>query len=226
MAIRIPDPDKDKLAAVLKLKPEELDQLYQLLQDARPRLHILDLATDLREKSSIDGETLAQTMRLLSTLYWIKGDQQFEAEELAEEVCAAAQSSGDLRLADAPGGWDSFKVRLASLLSLERTVGITAKAAYVAYQCPRHLHSSRILTDARPVFLADPSQEPAAFVINHTLQLEVHEDGADKEWFVALDPSDLRGLQDVIDRAMEKEESLRSLLAKTGVPTLSWEAAQ
>ena len=78
------------------------------------------------------------------------------------------------------------------------------------------------MTDARPVFTHAPTEGPAAFMVIHTLALDVHASENDHRWFVALDSNDLRSLRDAIDRAIAKEESLVSSLDKTGIPTLRW----
>jgi hypothetical protein len=52
--------------------------------------------------------------------------------------------------------------------------------------------------------------------------VQVHDNGEDREWFVSLNADDLMEIKRVIERAIEKEQSLKQLMAKTGVPTLEW----
>ena len=163
---------------------------------------------------------------MLLTLYWLRADLHLEAEEFIDELFQAADESGDERLTPQPGGWGDLKERLSRLLSLERSLGVTAKALYLAYQFPRHYHGAQVLTDARPVFTTNPAEPPAAFIIGHTLQIQVHDDGEDCRWFVMLNTDDLVDLKRVIERAIEKEQSLKQLMSSTGVPTLEWTRGQ
>jgi hypothetical protein len=222
MALRIPDRDKDRLAALIKLDPTTLDVLYDELKDRPPRLRVSELVSDIKEHVQVPQKTLGDVLSLLLTLYGIKADQEFSAERLVDELFRAMEESGDERLAPPSGGWETIHGRLTRLLSLERSLGVTSKALFIAYQLPCHLHSSRVLTDARPVYTPNPSEPPAAFIINHTLKLQVHDDGEDHDWFLSLNTEDLETLKKVIDRALEKEKSLKGLMAKTGVPILEW----
>ena len=81
------------------------------------------------------------------------------------------------------------------------------------------------MTDARPVFAVDASGPPEAFVVSHTLKFDIHEEGEDREWFVALNSADLVALKNVIDRALEKQSSLTKALRPTAVPILDWESS-
>lgn len=223
MALKIPEADRHKLSKFLKLKEDTLDALYEALKASAPHLQPRALVKDIQGRVPIDTPTLREIVRMLLTLYWIRTNQGLEASQVAEELCAAAQDSGDEMLKTPEVGWDEFKSRLTALLSLDHSILVTAKSAFVAYQFPRHLHRARILTDARPVFGTTVSDGPSAFIINHILQMEIHEEGKDREWFVALNSIDLEDLKAVIERALAKETSLRTLLAKTDVPTLMWE---
>jgi hypothetical protein len=156
----------------------------------------------------------------------LRADLHLEAEEFIDELFQAADESGDERLTPQPGGWGDLKERLSRLLSLERSLGVTAKALYLAYQFPRHYHGAQVLTDARPVFTTNLAEPPAAFIISHTLQIQVHDDGEDCRWFVMLNTDDLVDLKRVIERAIEKEQSLKQLMSSTGVPTLEWTRGQ
>ncbi len=222
MALRIPDSDKDRLAALVNLDPATLDVLYDVLKERPPRLHVAELLSDIQGQVQVPVKTLRDVLSLLLTLYWLKGDQELSADTLVDQLFRAMEEAGDPRLKAPTGGWEVLRGRLTLLLSLERSLGVTSKALYIAYQFPRHLHSSRVLTDARPVYTTNPAEPPAAFIINHTLKLEVHDDGEDCDWFLSLSTEDLVGLRKVIDRALEKEKSLKSLMSKTGVPILEW----
>src|SRR6185312_1129855 len=143
-------------------------------------------------------------LRVLTALSSVQADQNLSPKEMIDQVVEAAKESSDERLKNGP--WDTIRNDLVRLLSLERSLGVSSKALFIASQCQRHFHDARVLTDARPVFTSDPSQPPAAFIILHTLQLSVNDDGEDTDWYVVLDRNDLRKLRNVIERALQKEQ--------------------
>ncbi|HKZ74524.1 MAG TPA: hypothetical protein VJ011_10700 [Steroidobacteraceae bacterium] len=225
MVVRIPDFDRENLFNLLKLEPSARESLYAALKDCSATLRLQyvvdDLVAALEGRVSFDRLALKGIIQLLFNLYWLRADQGLSAAAAAEEIVDAARS--DDRFIEPPEGWAKFTQQLAQLLSLDESLGIAAKASFLTWQQPRHLHRARVLTDARPVFGADPSNMPAAFVITHTLQLEFHENGEDQEWFVAVDANDLRSLKDAAERALKKEATLRNLLNKSGLVTMAWQ---
>ncbi|MDX2019392.1 MAG: hypothetical protein SF187_04070 [Deltaproteobacteria bacterium] len=157
---------------------------------------------------SLDYTSLVDVIRLLVTLHWLCFNEAIQADVLAKDLEAAAN---ELKMDPPAAGWPAFTSHLVSLLQLD-TLRVTSKAAYVAYQYPRHLHKARVFTDARPVYSEAVPSGPTAFIITHSLQLQVHDDGADKDYYVTLDGSDLHDLREVIERAIEKEKSLEGRL--------------
>jgi len=223
MAIQIPKSDHKRLAKLLSLSAEDLSKLYEGIRTISPRLDARELTKEVRARVPLDSAIVSSVVRLLLTLNWVKADQETTPQELASQICLNARKSDDPSLQKAAAGWEGFQEWLTRFLSLDRPLGVTAKALFVAYQYPRHFHEARVLTDARPVFAGLPSEAPSAFVINHTLQIEIHENGKDQEWFVTLSTQDLVELKTVIDRALQKGKSLKALLDKTGADTLDWE---
>jgi hypothetical protein len=106
-----------------------------------------------------------------------------------------------------------FKTRLTSLLDIQ-TIRVAAKARTVFIEHEHYLCYARIMTDIRPVFDIDVADDPMAAMIVHTLKLAYHEGDDVKEFFVALDPSSLERLSELIERARAKQASLERLLHK------------
>jgi len=223
LALRIPEGDRDKFAVLIATDPSSLDVLYNVLRERDPRLRVSDLIADIQPHVPIPGPRLRDIISLLLTLSWIRADQQYDAETLVSQLFLAAEESADDRLKIPPEKRTALRERLQRLVSLEKPLGVTSKALFVAYQFPRHYHDARVFTDTRPIFTTDPASEPAAFIVNHTLQLKIHDDGEDREWFLSMNTSDLRELSTVLDRALKKEASLRAIMEKTGVPVFDWE---
>lgn len=89
---------------------------------------------------------------------------------------------------------------------------MVSKAANIVFQNDRVYHGARILTDLRPVFGDSPNSAPTTFVVQHTLKLDYSRDRNTKEIFFTMDTEDLENLRKVIDRAVEKDQTLRELV--------------
>jgi hypothetical protein len=228
MQIEIPESGRDALATLLEAKPSFLEALFTTLKDTRPTLAwrdslVAELTLKLREHSEASPDSLRSIGRMLTGVLSWREDES--ASEIADDLIKAARSSGDERLLATPSDWDRLRPYLEKLLSLEQ-LQISAKARMLFTQTPRHLHMARVVTDARPIFTNKATEGPTAFVIVHTLSMEIHEDGEDKEWYLALDSADLENLRDTMDRAIQKESSLKGALQKTELPVLTLKEEQ
>lgn len=222
MAIRIPKEDYDRVATLFAMSQPDLEVLKKALADAPPSIRSSKFVRNVQSRVSLDADVVDHAVRLLLAVYSLQSQSPLNAAQVAEAICEAAPLTKDERLKVPFVGWELFKTYLTAFMSLERSLGVTSKAAFVAYQYPYHLHEARIMTDARPVFTKDASDGPAAYMVIHSLALEVHEDDKDQRWFVALDSTDLEQLRDAIDRALVKQEALQKSLEKTGTPVLAW----
>ena len=74
--------------------------------------------------------------------------------------------------------------------------------------------------DLRPVFRTDLGERPPAFVVVHNLKVGYRESGEYREFFVALDTLDVHALKEALDRALEKEKSLRTIADKCNLNLL------
>jgi hypothetical protein len=108
----------------------------------------------------------------------------------------------------------SLASQLGKLLGLERSLGITAKALGVMQDYERVFCGTRVLSDMRPVFTSAGDAAVAGFVV-HNLSIHYLQDGNYKEFFVALDTSDLQELKMAIARAEQKGEILKATLKKS-----------
>src|SRR5438046_1902425 len=98
MGLRIPERDRDKFAALLKLSAEARNKLYEALRVSQPRLQLSQLARDIKEDVKIPSPILEDVLRLLMTLSSIQADRLRTPEELVADVLEAAQESDDARL--------------------------------------------------------------------------------------------------------------------------------
>ena len=93
---------------------------------------------------------------------------------------------------------------------------LTSKALEVLTEEEHVFYSARIITDIRPIFSEDATTITASVVV-HNLRIHFGKDSAHKNFYVALDTSDIAKLRDVLDRADAKSVALQGLLKKFSV---------
>jgi hypothetical protein len=124
---------------------------------------------------------------------------------------------------DAAVQWARLRKFFIAALSLENVVGTAAKAGYVLTQHERIFVKARILTDVRPIFHSNVSEKPGSALIIHMLQM-TQRDNQDphkvEDLYFALDSNDISSLKALLDRALQKEETLRALMTESGVAVL------
>jgi hypothetical protein len=229
MLLRIPQDEREHMAAFVSAEPGLLDALLQATVDCPPALFQEDVAFALESK--LEGaygasrRTIDSVVRTLFAVYSVlRIRANLGPSDAAAEAIEAIQSDG--KLGTPADGWSAFQSRLVRFLSDDNVLALSARAFSVSTESKGHMHAARVLTDARPVFGENPKEGPKAFVILHTLQIEHSEDGKNREWFISLDGDDLETLRGVADRALEKEVSLRVAVEKLGVPVLSWKIGE
>jgi hypothetical protein len=221
MTLRIPKDDRSGLGAILRVSSEQLEALKAALETCQLQTARSDIASSLTKKlEPIFKGSAESAAKVIVSLYYVRVAQEMSASDLAETVIDTVKESKTDDYGAQPSDWTQATENLRTLLSFDSTLGISTKAAFLSSQVPSHLGSARILTDARPVFPTDASAGPAAFLISHTLQIEVHVDGDEKEYFISLDDSDLDALADAASRAKVKETALRKSLESAKVPVI------
>lgn len=141
-------------------------------------------------------------------------DTSTYVNDITESLKEVKGESAEWLAADESLG--QFKERLTRLLSI-KPLEVVAKANDVLIANGQTYLSAQILTDIRAVFGESVEASPAAAVIVHMLNIEYYQNGERQEFFVALDTADIGDLMKTLERAKTKAESLKRLLASTGV---------
>jgi hypothetical protein len=211
--LRVPPRDAPVLKRVAALTDEEAERfLASLAEDSASSAISLANRLDaaVPELAPIKGDTVLGVLFSLSSLH---STHSWDLKDIAESV----SRSTELDLDDEAQG--RLVKRLLSALALE-PIAAFAKAVDVVADQNHILHTTRILTDVRPVFQDDPKAAPLGAVVLHTVKLEYFSEGRMRRLYVSASESDLRSLRDAIDRAIEKAENLRPLLDRVGLSNI------
>ena len=129
---------------------------------------------------------------------------------ILSDLTSAMQASGRSELALSETERIDFEKRLNKLLSVKSLL-ISSKVERLRLDYAATLHDAKILSDIRPIF-DKPDERPVGCAISHTLEIEYHESGEHKEFYVVLDDEDLQKMKRIVQRAEAKAVSLKALL--------------
>jgi hypothetical protein len=213
MPFELPYEQRDALKSFLNFPPDSLRKLLDALKEAKPTLGLQRLARKIASKADLGVKETVELLQLFVGLYAARSAADVPAEEFIEDIYKSTQGLNDQELQPAGGNWDEFKSSLREVLEMRDSLGITSKALGVMLEHERVFLGSKVVSDFRPIF-RDSTTDPAAGVIIHNLKI-VYRDSKRRAFFVALDNSDLESLKRTIERAMDKAESIKSLVEQT-----------
>jgi hypothetical protein len=221
MALQIPREGRKSLAELLAASPEFLDAFYVALSECEPKLLPSDtseLLSRLSKFPEVDGKMIAGFLRLINGA--LNSIDELPAEKAVADLIAGAQATPDKELNSKAAGWGRVRDFLTKAFALDK-LRMSARALGLYYDTPRHMQGTRILTDARPVFPRRADEDPAGFVIIHTMRVDYFENNQAKDWYVSLDSDDLKVLKEAVDRAIEKQNTLQRFLKKASAVVLT-----
>lgn len=216
----IPAPYRQGFAKIKELTPADLDSLVAALEKAQSVGRVKEVTSVvIKHVPTLSRTDVESILRTLYSVCAFVSDEETPLFEHLSELTSAMQASGRPELALSENEKIDFEKRLNRLLSV-KTVIISSKVERLRLDYPNTLHDATILSDIRPIF-DKPNERPVGCAIAHTLEIEYHESGDHKEFYVVLDNDGLQKMKRIIQRAEAKTESLKALLKVTGLPDLS-----
>jgi hypothetical protein len=213
-ALAIPEAFRPGFQELAQLDDASFATLFAALTASPPALLPANLARRLVSQVNLNQKVVETIIVSAMSTFSLADRLSRPAASLTGSIAA----SSDLQL-----GEDAARVltsRLDQLIAAE-TLVVTAKALQVLTAHEHPLHSSRILTDLRPVFLPDPAIQPTTAGIIHTLALTIHRgDGGLERLSVAMDEEDLRQLKEAVTRAETKSRTLAAFCHKAGMKVI------
>ena len=159
------------------------------------------------EVSGIPALDIGSIVESLTSLYRVRVRSERSVSKVAQDITGATREF-------VKGLTAQFEERISALLALDAFNVASVKASELRADREKIYCDARILTDIRPVFEEVVGTLPSAAIILHTLKIGFHDSNSasHKELFVALDSKDIADIKKVLERAEEKERSLRSVL--------------
>lgn len=200
----------EEIEKIHVLDEEPFRALVLALEEATLTVNTRTLASELAPKvSAVSQSELEEILPALLSFCLLRDQSEASTAESAEDVSHAVQADDEAR--------EHTKARFIKLLNLD-SLNVIAKSGSLQINRERWLLRVQLLTDIRPVFGINPENPPRAAMVAYTLKLTYLEDGAEREFFVAVESDDISDLLDQLERANSKTEGLRSVLAAAEVP--------
>lgn len=215
--LMIPKENEEGLKKLALLDDDSVQELVSALREVLPVLYSAALASKAASAvDTIPRRDVDDIVGVLLPLYLLREHHEVSTPEIAEDVCQAMDQSGNEELRLSGKDRERFKDHLIELLEVE-SVRVGAKALEMLFENQRSFLGARIVTEVRPIFGSNTEDTPAGALIVHMLKITYREQGQTKDFFVALDTTDVDALNKVLDRADTKAESLKALLERTRV---------
>jgi len=223
--LNIPRRGKAAISKIYALSDSAFDELASALEKVQP-FSLTDAAESKIAKMapSVRQAEVKEILQTLVSLQLARSFADAPLDQFCVDVCEAMRESGPHQLSLSAGECTELSKRLQRFLSLG-SLTIAAKGRDLQTEHHRVYVGSRILTDLRAVFRDSPEEPPIGMVLFHLLKLSYFErgEGRPRDFYVALDETDLRNLKKVIERAEIKSKTLRSNLQAAGIRCLQAE---
>jgi hypothetical protein len=214
VSIAMPPRAVPVLTWLAKISSDDFASAAGVLTDSKPssrtNLAIL-LESSLPQYPPYIGLELITELFTLLNLHFSHGME-------VAEIAAQASARTSLLLGDDERS--ELGQRLSQLMSTP-AIWQAAKAYDVGSEYKYLLHTVRILTDVRPVFADDPTDQVLGAIITYTLKLDYQSTDGFHEVFINLAEDDLDDIHEAVARAKKKGQGLSGFLSATGVADLT-----
>ncbi len=206
--LRFPPFFYEEIKLIVLLADKDKNTLYNVLKDTTTNANLVDITESLTKEINLDDNKIASILNFILSIFNIYIYSGQEINSFIKEIEIALEDIKEELELEKIQDWSKTIDFFQNVLSLENNIAIMAKSKGIGIEYPIVYHSSRILTDLRPVFPINLAQDFNAGIITHTLKIDYIKGGIRKEFYVKLDNSDFEDLIIQIDRAKEKVENI------------------
>lgn len=130
---------------------------------------------------------------------------RYPEKEIEKDLYQSFLESSDISVVE-----ELFNKIILQLLDNSKSLILFLKRGFLKGNNERTYLDSEVITDVRFIFDTDLTAKERRAIILHNLKIEVNEGSDDQDIFITLDIDNLINLKNSIDRAIKKEELLKS----------------
>ena len=208
MPMVIPASQRANFQVFYSLGREQVEQFSKELESIQPSLEVDLIAKEMKRRLNISPEDTRRILILLLSMQSGRRQNNASPVDFVESIISGTLAEGEVKIDVNDVEW--VKTSLVRLLNCEPIYTPTYKALRLQTESQRVFEDARIITDVRPVFQEDIETGMVGAVISHSLRISYTEAGYERslEFFVGLRTSELKLLQQQVERAIKKAEYL------------------
>jgi len=131
MALRVPAQQIPYVKKFLELPDEKIQGFLDALGATGPKFNVFDLASAISGPLGLPDDLTLGIIQVLASLYLTRDRRQPTEQFVDRDVFFALKASQTFSAEQADVQWKKLRQFLIAALSLERTLGTTAKAGHV-----------------------------------------------------------------------------------------------
>jgi len=205
---QIPDAYLTGFTTLSELTPYEAEEISKLLSKAPVGSSIEDYQNIFKEANiTVNIQEILETIFSLGSLL-VDKKADSDIIELASDLTSAFLSKKQEKISD-----DLAENLTQNLVTIFQNADNLKKSYKVFQLLSENAHiyrDSRIMTDVRLLFEDEVESAPHCGVVLHQLKIEYLENEKPKSFFVCLDNEEVLKLIENLQRALKKEESIKT----------------
>ena len=210
--LQIPPIHQGGIAKIVALEEASFQELLSVLNNVPLTYNVEPLKKQIIPKLvNVSRDVASDIIDTLYVMNFIQLEMDLTITDFIDRVYQTMLGMNEVDIDSDIQNSELFKGRLISLMNA-RLIRIATKARNVLFEQEHILNRTRILTDIRSVFGDDVGENPVGAIIVHMLRIHYTEGQESKDFFVALDTSDVSILINLLTRAQEKAETLKAVL--------------
>lgn len=220
MSINYFEEQKIRIEKLINAEEEGINQVMLALREAPLIIRAGSYAAEKAAKTqTISEEDALDVIIIISLLVILTQDEGFSKDEVINLVIEFVENDKILSKYS-EDKITNLRNRLVGLLNNAFPLVVAYKASKVFDDYERIFEDAKVVTDMRPLFDSDTGEDRKiqAISISHTIKINYKDLEGEKEFFVGLETDDLMSLLSEIITAIEKNNSIKSMLKNAQIP--------
>ena len=217
----IPESAFGPIRKLIDMKPDDFDAFVLGLASSKPTPTVAGLTHQIsRHAPGLEESVISSIISEILTMESLKKEEdEYSAETFIRHMVNASKEAKSENFPFTESDAKCLTDRLTKIFASDHTLALIEKVVTVLTDHTHVYISSKILTDARPIF-DDDVTKIEGIAITHTLRIHFEHNQKHEDFYVALDTLDVQNLMHTLDRAERKAELLKETLISSNVDYL------
>lgn len=216
-SFKIPQQYQFGITLIIKIDEPLFNRLLSAITEVHPFVDIDSLVLEISPKiEEVSINDLQEILKAIHSIYSLRIQGNLKNTEIITGLINAVSSDDTFSQLSAEE-LAHFKQRLTKILAIDGSISISSQALILLQEYDSIFLNSRIITDVRPVFKAETKEEIAGALVVHTLKIAYQDASGSKEFYVALDSSDVKKLQEQLSQSLIEAKVIQAMLNKADV---------